>query len=112
MLRHRWKLGFGVAFFGLSMACTPEIGDKCRTDRDCAGVEARICDTSTPGGYCTIADCRPNECPNEAVCVNFGNESACMLRCDKKSCPRGDEGFVCRKDIGAVDFCYLPADED
>lgn len=111
MLRHRWKLTIIVAYFGLNMACTPEIGDTCRTDRDCAGVEARICDTSTPGGYCTITGCERNDCPNESVCVNFGEETACMRRCDKKSCSRDDEGFVCRDDIGPVPFCYLPAED-
>lgn len=90
----------------LTAACSSKIGDECRTNNDCAGAEARSCDTSSPGGYCTIFDCEINACPEESVCVNFGETSACMRRCDKKSCGRSDEGYVCRKDIGAVPFCY------
>lgn len=111
MLRHCWNLLASLALLGLSTACAPEIGDKCRNHRDCAGVEQRSCDTSTPGGYCTIMDCDRNGCPNEAVCVNFGEISACMRRCDKTACDRDDEGYVCRGDIGAVPFCYLPEED-
>ena len=34
-----------------------------------------------------------------------------MRRCDKTACDRDDEGYVCRGDIGAVPFCYLPEED-
>ena len=89
-------------------ACAPQVGDECRTFRDCAGgTDIRTCDTSVPGGYCTIFDCERNGCPKESVCVDFGVMTACMLRCDDRRCPRADEGFVCREDVGPVPFCYI-----
>lgn len=94
-------------------ACTSQIGDECTTSSDCTAQERRTCDTSAPGGYCTLLDCTQNSCPKEAVCVDFGEVSACMLRCDQRDCSRSSEGYVCREDIGPVPFCYIdtPADE-
>jgi hypothetical protein len=31
----------------------------------------RLCDTSQPGGYCTIFNCAGNSCPDNAACVLF-----------------------------------------
>lgn len=107
MLRLSWKLLASLLLLILTVGCAPELGDACKNHRDCAGVEARSCDTSSPGGYCTIFDCERNDCPDESVCVNFGEVTACMKRCDKRSCDRQDEGYVCRHDIGPVPFCYI-----
>lgn len=30
-----------------------------------------MCDSSQPGGYCTIFGCGPNGCPDNAACVEF-----------------------------------------
>jgi hypothetical protein len=52
-------------------ACQPDIGDPCSTPIDCSFGGERICLTDQPGGYCTIFNCEPNRCPDEAVCVAF-----------------------------------------
>jgi hypothetical protein len=62
--------------------CLPKIGEKCITDIDCSQVGDRLCDTTQPNGYCTIADCGPTSCPEkESVCVSFNtarsNHGAC-----------------------------------
>jgi hypothetical protein len=62
-----WLLPAG--FLALA-ACTPEIGDKCILSTDCSLRGDRLCDTSQPGGYCTIFNCRGNGCPT-ASCILF-----------------------------------------
>lgn len=52
-------------------ACGEEIGDSCTLSTDCSSTGARICDTNSPGGYCTIIGCDVGTCPEEAVCVRF-----------------------------------------
>jgi hypothetical protein len=54
------------------MGCTPEIGDPCTTSLDCSQLGDRLCDTSQPEGYCTIFNCEPDQCPEDAVCIGFG----------------------------------------
>jgi hypothetical protein len=56
--------------------CSPKIGDKCTVSTDCSVQGDRLCDPTQPGGYCTIFNCEPNRCPDEAVCVAF-NEPSC-----------------------------------
>src|SRR5215467_3309463 len=61
-----------LLFLLLALAgCTPSIGDKCTLSTDCSIRGDRLCDTSQPGGYCTIFNCRGNLCPDEAACVLF-----------------------------------------
>ncbi len=109
MFDHRWKIALMGSFACLLLACSPEIGDRCLTDRDCAGIELRTCDNSAPGGYCTINNCtQQSDCPSESVCVQFAQQRNCMLRCDKSECARANEGYVCRTDLGAVPFCFQP----
>ncbi|MEZ4372638.1 MAG: hypothetical protein R3B07_17570 [Polyangiaceae bacterium] len=57
----------------LGAACSPEIGDDCVVSTDCSSVGDRLCDTSQPGGYCTIFNCEPGTCPDDSVCVSFHN---------------------------------------
>ena len=38
---------------------------------DCSIRGERLCDTSQPGGYCTIFNCSGNSCPDDATCVAF-----------------------------------------
>ena len=59
-----------------AVACAPRIGDKCSLSTDCSANGDRLCDTTQPGGYCTIFNCEPDGCPEEAVCVVF-NEGTC-----------------------------------
>ena len=56
----------------LTAGCRPEIGDECTTSLDCSQLGERLCDTSQPDGYCTIFNCEPDTCPDEALCVGFG----------------------------------------
>ena len=55
----------------LAAACRAEIGDACAYDIDCSPNMNRNCDSTQPGGYCLVIGCDPDECPNEAVCVEF-----------------------------------------
>jgi hypothetical protein len=56
----------------LGLACQPSIGDACILSTDCSQRGDRLCDTSQSGGYCTVFNCSPNGCPDEAACVVFG----------------------------------------
>ena len=62
-----------LALFALlgATGCKDKIGDSCRVNVDCASDGTRICDLSSPGGYCTIEGCVGGSCPKEAVCVAF-----------------------------------------
>ncbi len=60
-----------------AVACGNEIGDSCAISTDCSTEGYRICDTNSPGGYCTVIGCDVGTCPEESVCVRFfpGTES-------------------------------------
>lgn len=84
----------------LAVACKPKIGDDCGNSIDCSPNGGRICDTASPGGYCTIAPCDPNGCPESALCVEWRYEENrtsatwCMQQCSKDhDCDRG--GYRC-----------------
>jgi hypothetical protein len=101
-----------LAMAGFLAACTPEIGDKCNASTDCSTRGDRLCDTSQPGGYCTILNCRGGSCADDAICVLFGSavpgcgyddrsgtfgsriaRSFCMAQCGSNGDCR--EGYVC-----------------
>ncbi len=99
-----------VAVLVLTVACTREIGDSCTTGTDCSQTGGRTCDTTMPGGYCTVANCEPDSCPEEAACMGFVsapstadscsglNDSRelrqfCMRRCSSQDDCRG--GYIC-----------------
>jgi hypothetical protein len=66
---------FAVALAAFGAAgCTPKIGDKCVLSTDCSTQGNIQCDTSMPGGYCTIFNCAPNSCPDYAACYLFHPE--------------------------------------
>lgn len=78
----------------LLVACGPEIGDKCDDSLDCATDGSRFCDSTQPDGYCLIPGCRADECPEEAVCVRFGEDERsrtfCLAHCENGGdCRRG-----------------------
>ncbi|MBL6976264.1 MAG: hypothetical protein ISR64_11075 [Deltaproteobacteria bacterium] len=74
-------------------ACGRQIGDDCGSNVDCGS--GRICDTSQPGGYCTVSPCRPDYCPSESICVEFTpDDTYCMRQCDANE--------ECRKDYECV----------
>jgi hypothetical protein len=106
-------------------ACGNEIGDECSADVDCSPNMDRNCDTNQPGGYCLIIDCGPDECPGEAVCVEFTTPCPqdmeeedcqliepnrgryfCLKHCKKNSDCRGKYTCIEPQDLSAniIDF--------
>ena len=90
-------------FLGLLVAgCGAEIGDECTSNTQCG--TGRICDRTSEGGYCTIAECEGNSCPANSVCVEFENEeSYCMALCDTSGDCRS--GYVCDDQTGPAPYC-------
>jgi hypothetical protein len=68
-----------------STGCEEEIGDSCATNVDCASDGSRICDRSSPGGYCTIEGCNGGGCPEEAVCISFFPTQFLTVPCDPET---------------------------
>lgn len=66
----------------LTLGCSPEIGDECSTSTDCSQSGDRLCDVSQPGGYCTMFNCEPGDCPDEASCVIFGVTPSTLPGCE------------------------------
>lgn len=111
-------LGGLVAVGALATGCTPRIGDKCALSTDCAVSGGRVCDTSQPGGYCTILNCTNGSCPDNAVCVTFQSSvpgceyndyespsrtgrSFCMAHCSDNSDCRQSDGYICKDPTGS-----------
>jgi hypothetical protein len=63
------------------LGCQPQIGDSCATTADCTDGTDRICDATLPGGYCTVFNCEPDTCPEEAACVAFRSAPAAVAEC-------------------------------
>ncbi len=87
----------------MSSGCKTEIGDKCVLSTDCSTQNERECDTSQPGGYCTVAGCNPNGCPDEGACIFF-YASAPGCPYDDRTSPRLGRSF-CMKSCGADSDC-------
>jgi hypothetical protein len=81
----------------LLVACGPEIGDECTDSLDCAIDGTQFCDFTQPEGYCLIVGCRADECPEEAVCVQFGRDERARTFCLRHCNDNGDcrSGYVC-----------------
>lgn len=71
---------FAFALFA-STGCKAKIGDSCSLSTDCSQQGDRLCDTTMPGGYCTIFNCEPGRCPSEAVCVIFHSQADPAKEC-------------------------------
>lgn len=94
-----------------AFACQPEIGDSCSNASDCSVQDQRTCDTTFPGGYCTVFGCGAGTCPEESTCIGFQSvlsiapecsdiavrprlqRTACMFSCSRDSDCRG--GYAC-----------------
>lgn len=76
------RLSFLVSLLLFAPGCGAEIGDECVLSTDCSTTGERICDTSSPGGYCTIIGCDVGTCPDEAVCVRFFPVTSSNQMCD------------------------------
>jgi hypothetical protein len=92
-------------------ACQPEIGDSCSNASDCSVQDQRTCDTTFPGGYCTVFACAADSCPEESTCIGFQSvvsiapecseigtrprfqRTACMRSCSRNGDCRS--GYVC-----------------
>lgn len=115
------KLRLPLALLGftlLALGCKPKIGDSCKSSTDCSAQADRLCDTTQPGGYCTLFNCEPGTCPeDESVCVAFNDticddplrtprfqRTFCMARCD-------DDGD-CRAEYECVDMGAAVVDID
>jgi hypothetical protein len=73
---------FAVVLLLGAAACGDEIGDECSLSTDCSSQGDRICDISSPGGYCTVIGCDFDTCPDEAVCVRFFSVGTTNHPCD------------------------------
>lgn len=98
------RLQFFTAVLALAAAsgCQPLIGDDCVADVECSRLGDRICDTTQPGGYCTQFNCGPRTCPDEAICVAFGNTPSTAVGC-------GDVG---KSSPYVRNFCMRMCDTD
>ena len=91
-----------VASAAGAAGCAPQIGDGCSTSTNCSINGDRLCDTSQPGGNCTVFDCQADVCPDNAVCVRFNPLPArraivaCMKSCGSDVDCRSGEGYRCR----------------
>ena len=99
-----------LALFALvamgAAGCKAKIGDSCSLSTDCSATGDRLCDTSQPGGYCTLFNCEPGRCPDEAVCVAFrvvadGTDATCD---DPQRWARFERSF-CERTCGSNSDC-------
>ena len=113
MTRHDLMLFSGALLLSLSAlaGCAPKIGDACSVSTDCSATGGRLCDSTQPGGYCTLFNCEPGSCPSEAICVAFKahpsqaaacvdpqgsarlERTFCMAKCSKNNDCRA--GYAC-----------------
>jgi hypothetical protein len=96
--------------------CPRRIGDGCTQNIDCSLNADRTCDLAQLGGYCTIRQCDPNRCPDNAMCIEFDSNVPrlarryCMSTCNTNGDCRG--GYMCaRPTVGPDGTCptYDPA---
>lgn len=67
---------------GLIAGCEDKIGDSCEFNVDCSPQGDRLCDLSSPGGYCTIENCTAEVCPEESHCIAFYPSAFLTTPCD------------------------------
>jgi hypothetical protein len=70
-----------LAALAVATGCSPKIGDKCTVSTDCSATGDRLCDITQPDGYCTIFNCEPDSCPDDAACINFGTSLSPVAGC-------------------------------
>ena len=100
-------LAAAAALLLVTAACGEEIGDECSLSSDCSPQGDRICDVTSPGGYCTILGCDFDSCPEESVCVRFfsvaGSERTCEPRAEDIS-----EDFCTADELCALSGTCVP----
>jgi hypothetical protein len=87
------------------VACKPEIGDECEISTDCSATGDRLCDTTQPGGYCTMFNCDPGSCPDEAACIRYGNVLSTAPECQDPAASRRLQRTFCLKNCESDDDC-------
>jgi hypothetical protein len=100
-----------VALAAATAACGNKIGDSCSVNTDCATEGGRVCDTKSPGGYCTVPGCDIGTCPSESECVQFYPVINLDRKCQDASECTIDEictvGGFCASRDSEVRFCML-----
>jgi hypothetical protein len=86
-------------------ACQPEIGDECSNASDCSVQEQRTCDTTYPGGYCTLLGCEADTCPEEASCVAFQSVLSVAAECASFQTRPRLQRTVCMKTCSGANDC-------
>src|SRR5690606_1615272 len=103
------------------VACGNEIGDECDNYTECFDAESdRLCLSGVegfPGGYCTIFNCRPDECPAEAACIAYRYSLAPTAECADDGYRSRLQRSYCMRRCADNDDCRdgyecLPADGD
>jgi hypothetical protein len=69
----------------LAAACGNQIGDECSINSECSPNGDRICDTTSPGGYCTVFGCDFDTCPEDSVCVRFFSVGETNIACNAET---------------------------
>ena len=99
-----------ASLFVLGSGCGHNIGDSCAQNVDCQPDGTRFCDTSAPGGYCTIDGCDTDTCPGGSVCIRFLtpvlNEPCTFDTTEpfsRSDCPHEDDRCVC--DVTVKNVC-------
>lgn len=77
----RYPLAIVAVFSIAVLGCGTEIGDSCSLSSDCSPQGDRFCDTSSPGGYCTVIGCDYNNCPDDSVCIRFFSLAETNITC-------------------------------
>jgi hypothetical protein len=89
------------------VACGKNIGDSCEVSSECSSRGDQICDTASPGGYCTMLGCDHDSCPDDSVCVRFFTAAVVNRPCDQGCGP--DEictiGGTCAPRTAELRFC-------
>lgn len=90
------KLLLWLTVLATGAGCKPQIGDDCTVSTDCSAEGVRLCDITAPGGYCTIFNCEPNNCPeDESLCVMFNAQPSWVPQCEDKQSPSPYERSFC-----------------
>jgi hypothetical protein len=113
------RLAITLSFLLGLAGCGHEIGDSCALHSECSPSGDRICDTSSPGGYCTVFGCDNDTCPDDSICIRFFSVATTNLLCenndecgDDELCtlagtcvPRSAELRYCMKTCSDHDDC-------
>ena len=104
--RHIPHLALLLALVALG-GCEDKIGDSCEFNVDCSNRGDRLCDRSSPGGYCTIENCNADSCPDEGVCIAFYPVAFLTVPCSPytEDCNPSADDESCPDDSAPTDDC-------